>query len=303
MKLETLAYFMEVGHAQSINKAAKHLQLPQQTLSKAIKSLETELGVQLFTRSAQGVVLTEAGADVLSFAHWCVSEYQRLWPEQVSVGQTKQKLSIAVVETANQLLLPQVMSLLYRQDLGLTLQVQRETDHVQILSLVEAGQVDLGIIICYQKEDVRYPELDQSLLFWPLYTSKPYFWVNKHHPLAAKKSLSYRDMGGHKLMFITGSDVTLGERVLAAQGCLDQPCGQADNIYYLAQMVKDDLAIASDMKTNGHLHLETVLAESAVALPLNKRETYPLVTGLIVRREAAEREAIQRVHTLLKNSI
>lgn len=61
MRLEQLSYLVEVAENNSINTAAGKLFLTPQNISKAIKQLEEELHVQLFTRSKYGMFLTAEG--------------------------------------------------------------------------------------------------------------------------------------------------------------------------------------------------------------------------------------------------
>lgn len=59
--IRDLQFFTRLCQEKSIRKAAEALFITPQGLSKAMKNLETELGVQLFTRSVEGIVLTKAG--------------------------------------------------------------------------------------------------------------------------------------------------------------------------------------------------------------------------------------------------
>ncbi len=61
MNLRQLRYFVEVSEIQSVTKAAARLNLAQPALTRYIRSLERDLGVQLFTRSGRGIALTNAG--------------------------------------------------------------------------------------------------------------------------------------------------------------------------------------------------------------------------------------------------
>lgn len=61
MDVRRLRYFLQVAQARSLSAAAAQLNLAQPALSKAIKSLEDELGAKLLERSARGVALTVAG--------------------------------------------------------------------------------------------------------------------------------------------------------------------------------------------------------------------------------------------------
>ena len=61
MDLRTLRYFLAVARDENMTRAAERLRVTQPTLSKALKSLEDELGKKLFVRHAFNISLTEEG--------------------------------------------------------------------------------------------------------------------------------------------------------------------------------------------------------------------------------------------------
>lgn len=61
MELQKLKYFHTVAKLQHVTRAAEQLQIAQPALTQAIRSLEGELGVELFAKKGRNIVLTEYG--------------------------------------------------------------------------------------------------------------------------------------------------------------------------------------------------------------------------------------------------
>ena len=62
MTINQIECFVEAARCLNFTKAAAHLYMSQQTMSRQIKALEKELGIQVFERKNVGVRLTEAGS-------------------------------------------------------------------------------------------------------------------------------------------------------------------------------------------------------------------------------------------------
>lgn len=89
MKIEALTYVVEVANCQSITAAAKKLYMSQTTLSAIIRSVEEELGVQIFRRISKGVTLTEAGSKIIPMLQDIVMRYEKvanLYQDNHSIG-------------------------------------------------------------------------------------------------------------------------------------------------------------------------------------------------------------------------
>ncbi len=61
MELRHLRYFVIVAEEQNVTRAAARLHVAQPSLSRQVRDLEDELGVELFKRTAKSLALTEAG--------------------------------------------------------------------------------------------------------------------------------------------------------------------------------------------------------------------------------------------------
>ncbi len=69
MDLRTLRYFVYVAEARSFSKAAVQLRIAQPALSRAIRKLEDEVGLELILRTRRQLELTDAGHLLLQRAH------------------------------------------------------------------------------------------------------------------------------------------------------------------------------------------------------------------------------------------
>lgn len=73
MNTKQLKYFLVVAQERQITSAAKRLYIAQPPLSYQLKQLEKEIGTKLFTRTAYGIELTEAGKIFRKYAEKIVS--------------------------------------------------------------------------------------------------------------------------------------------------------------------------------------------------------------------------------------
>lgn len=93
MNFQQCRYVEVVARVGSFSQAAKELYMTQPNLSCSIKDLETELGVQLFTRSNTGTRLTEDGHDFLKYAKRIIGELDLL--QQRYHDQFKKSFTVA----------------------------------------------------------------------------------------------------------------------------------------------------------------------------------------------------------------
>jgi len=77
MELRHLLYFKTVAEVLHFTKAAEKLHISQPPLTRQIKELENELGVQLFVRNNKRVALTEAGRYFLEASESLIRQLER----------------------------------------------------------------------------------------------------------------------------------------------------------------------------------------------------------------------------------
>lgn len=152
--------FYTVCKYQNFSHAAKALYISQPAISKSMKSLETELGLMLFSRGSKGVSLTAEGKllyEHLSQAFASIEEGEQLLTKlkNIDLGQLRLGVSSTL---GTHFLLPLLSKFTQTYP---TLQVHLFNDNTtQTLDLVQKDLIDLAI--------VSSPLTDTSLDFIPL---------------------------------------------------------------------------------------------------------------------------------------
>lgn len=94
MNIIHLKYAIEVANAGSINKASENLGMAQPNISRAIKDLESDIGISIFDRSAKGMNLTPEGKDFIDYAQKILLQLSEL--ECMYKGGTYQRHKFSV---------------------------------------------------------------------------------------------------------------------------------------------------------------------------------------------------------------
>lgn len=116
--------FLAVAEAGSLSAAARKERLSQPTLGRQVRALETALGVTLFTRTAQGLTPTEAGADLLDHARDMRAAATRA--ELAAAGREAQPtgtVRITASRIVSMYLLPPVLAALRRAEPGIEIEL------------------------------------------------------------------------------------------------------------------------------------------------------------------------------------
>jgi len=109
--LKALQYFVQVAELGSFSRAAEVLRLTQPAVSRKVRRLEAELGVELLYRKGRQLAVTEAGDILLSRSRDLARQASKVW-DDVRAGAATPSGSLAVgsANIIGQLLLPDVLS-------------------------------------------------------------------------------------------------------------------------------------------------------------------------------------------------
>lgn len=106
MNLTQIEAFCMVAQVKSMSEGARQLHISQSSLSYQIQLLETDLGVELFTRTTKGVELTEAGEIVYEYGQTFLKLQENLKADLASWKQGQEKLLVGASSNIGSYALP-----------------------------------------------------------------------------------------------------------------------------------------------------------------------------------------------------
>jgi len=145
MELRTLRSFVEVVRLESFSRAAKAVYATQPTVSKAVRQLEDELGVQLLERGpGQGVRATAAGEVVYRRALTMLAERDDLRAELDEVrGLKRGELRLGLPPLGSSVLFAPLFAAFRRRYPGIDIRLQ-EHGSKRLEELVTTGELELA---------------------------------------------------------------------------------------------------------------------------------------------------------------
>lgn len=196
MELRHLRYFVAVVEEGSLTSAAeRRLHTSQPSLSRQIRDLEYQVGVELLSRSVHGVELTAAGTAFLDHARLALMQVDAAVEAARRAVQPARKTFAIGFQTRHEMnWLPRAMHVL-RDELT-NIQVTVSSDYSPDLAEALArGRLDLAFLRVEPGYDLEYHVVDRE----PLIVLMP-----SDHRLTAREAVRPRDFVGE--IFIGGAN-------------------------------------------------------------------------------------------------
>lgn len=198
MKLQQLRYIVEVvNHNLNVSSTAEGLYTSQPGISKQIRMLEDELGIQIFARSGKHFTqVTVAGQEVVKIASDILSKVEAI--KSVAGEYTnpeKGALSIATTHTQARYALPSVIKSFMERYPRVSLNMHQGSP-ANIAEIVARGDADFAIA-------TEAFHLYEDMILLPCYHWNRAVVVRREHPLAAKKKITIEDIGNYPIVTYT----------------------------------------------------------------------------------------------------
>jgi LysR family cys regulon transcriptional activator len=195
MKLQQLRYLREVvRRGLNVSEAAEALYTSQPGISKQIRLLEDELGVQILVRHGKRVVdLTEPGRIIVDIAERMLHDAESLKAVGREFGKEDTgDLSIATTPTQARYALPAVVQRFIERHPRVRLSL-REGSPEQIAELVSGGAVDVGIVTESEPDAA-------NLVLLPCYQWNRGVFTPPGHPLLSERQITLEAIARHPIV-------------------------------------------------------------------------------------------------------
>ncbi|WP_417658991.1 HTH-type transcriptional regulator CysB [Pseudidiomarina sp.] len=195
MKLQQLRYIVEVlNHNLNVSATADSLYTSQPGISKQVRMLEDELGVQIFERSGKHLTkVTLAGQEVITIARQILSQVEAIRSVAGEYTQPDQgKLNIATTHTQARYALPTMIKDFMQRYPSVTLHMHQGSPE-QISEAAAKGKADFAIA-------TEALHLYQDLIMLPCYHWNRSIIAPPDHPLGKLDKVRITDLGQYPIV-------------------------------------------------------------------------------------------------------
>lgn len=258
---------VEIAKAGSIARAAINMNTGQAALSRTLRQVEDTVAAQLFHRTGRGVVLTEAGREVVDCCRDVIERFGRLRLSLDELSETPRgSLTIAMpTSVARVVMVPLITTCrehLPEADIRVI-----ELFTGDVLEAVADGRVDVGVI--YETPRASGANSDAVVLDDLFLVSAP------ERICAGRDEIPLRDVAKTRLLLPTRAQGVRGlfDREMARAGLVPTIHMEVDATVSLLDLVREDVGAALFSYSLVHREVERgVLAAARIVEPLLTRE-------------------------------
>ena len=197
MTIPQLRYAVAISEAGSINRAAEILYVAQPSLTSAVRALEQELGVTLFSRSGRGVTLTNDGTEFICYARQVLQQYDALLEKYGKSGTLKKKFGVSSQHYS--FAVKSFVEMVKRFGMEEYEFSIRETRTRDVIDDVFTGKSELGILYFsdFNRKPLEKLLRANGLEFRALTECSAYVYLWKGHPLAQRECIRFEDLADY----------------------------------------------------------------------------------------------------------
>lgn len=193
IKLRHISCFLEVNRQRGVVAASQALGLSQPAVSKSIAELEDLLQTPLFDRSGRKLVLTRQG-EIFARHAMTAAAAIREGIESMDLNRSSQTVvRLGALPTVEVEVVPRAVARFAGSPLACRVHVESGPS-AHMLALLRDGQLDFIV------GRLASPEVMNGLVFEHLYSEQLTFAVRPSHPLAQRRTLTYRELEPYPML-------------------------------------------------------------------------------------------------------
>lgn len=194
MTLVQLKYIITVAGENSFSDAAKALFISQPSLSAAVRSLEREIGFDIFARSKTGIALTAKGTEFIGYAKSVMEQYELL--DARFISQTRVRKTFSVSMQHYTFAVNAFVELVKQYGMEEYEFEVHETKTYEVIDNVRNHKSEIGVLYLndFNKNVLAKLFAEYNLQFEPLMECGIYVYLWKGHPLADREKLALEEL-------------------------------------------------------------------------------------------------------------
>ncbi len=217
-----LKYAVEIEKTLSITQAAENLYMAQPNLSKAIKELESSLGITIFRRTSKGVIPTDEGVKFLKYAKQILIQIDKMESIAAPEKQMERKIRISVPRAGY--ISKAFSDYIAGADLSDDVEIYFcETNSLRTIENVRDNGYNFGIIRFNAVHEKYFSDFiaEKNLEMELLWEFSSLAVMSAEHPQADKEYFTYRELSEQFAEIAQGDDFVpylsgAAERLFAA---------------------------------------------------------------------------------------
>ncbi len=208
--LRQLQFFVAAAEQGSVTGAARALSISQSSVTEAIRSLEDDLGVQLFDRQARGLEITHRGSLFLRHARQILSDVSNARQAFRDDGNVEGgRLALGVTSLVAGYVLSDLLARFRRAHPKVELSVIEDSGEY-LQHLLIGGELDVAVLLT---SSIR----DRVALHVETLLASPYrLWLPLGHPLGQEDFIALEQVVGEPLIQLMVDEIEESMRALMA---------------------------------------------------------------------------------------
>jgi DNA-binding transcriptional LysR family regulator len=255
MKLNQIEYFLVLAEELHFGRAAERLHRSQPPLSRQIRLLEEELGVELFARNAQRVSLTDAGRAFLHEIRPVLARVRQaaMAAKRAATGEIGQ-LGVGVTGSAMFGIVPRILRAFRAAHPGVAVELRQAPKGDQVQALKDR-RLSIGFVRSLTQDDELAHEL---VLEEPLLVA-----LCRDNPLSTRPGIALADLSAEGFILYRGqSTPSIADQIVhhcQQAGFTPRIVQEADDMQSAAALAALDMGVTLVAECLGQMQLQDLV--------------------------------------------